>query len=121
MTKADSALLRKGSTVWLCNDRGVPASIKPNDTSGMDGLLQSWLLKVDEVSSSVKAKQAQLEALSAVNEDLDLVLEEELRRKEVTCKALNELRVKHAQLRQQLAAAEAMPAGSSTSQSCISR
>ena len=87
----------------------------------MDGLLQSWLLKVDEVSSNVKTKQAQLEALCAVNEDLDLVLEEEVRRKEVTCKALNELRVKHAEQRQQLAEAQATPAGLCPSSSYISR
>jgi hypothetical protein len=75
----------------------------------MDGLLQSWLLKIEEVSSSVKAKQAQLQALSAENEDLDVALEEEQRKRQMTCKALNKLRVKHAQQREQLAGATALP------------
>lgn len=87
----------------------------------MDGLLQSWLLKIEEVSSSVKAKQAQLQALSAENEDLDVALEEEQRKRQVACKALNELRVKHAQHKQQLAAATVLTPMPGPSQSHTSR
>ena len=64
----------------------------------MSSLLDSWLLKVQDVSNSIQAKEQQLEAQLDENEDLKIDLTDELRTKAVACKNLNDLRIQHAQL-----------------------
>ena len=58
----------------------------------MNSLLDSWLLKVEDVSNSIQAKEQQLRAQVDENEELESVLSDELRRKTVACKNLYDLR-----------------------------
>ena len=64
----------------------------------MNSLLDSWLLKVQDVSDSIQAKELQLEAQQDENQELEIHLIDELRRKAFACKNLNDLRIQHAQL-----------------------
>ena len=64
----------------------------------MNSLLDSWLLKVQDVSNSIQAKKQQLAAQLDENEGLEIDLVDELRRRAAACKSLDDLRIQHAQL-----------------------
>ena len=64
----------------------------------MNSLLNSWLLKVEDVSNGIQAKEQELRAQLDENEELESVLKDELRRKTVACKNLSDLNMRHAQL-----------------------